>query len=60
MSPDLESWMELNLPHKIPSLAFFLTDAGKVYIPESARNPFLLDLDKLKPNSKKMIDLILV
>lgn len=58
LSPDVDSWMELNLPYKIPSLAFFLTDDGKVFIPSSGRNPYLLDLDKLAPKNKKSLDVL--
>ncbi len=47
--PDLEAWQELTLAFPVTSLAFFLTDEGKIYIPESRRNPYLLDLDKLNP-----------
>lgn len=56
LSPDVDSWMELNLPYKIPSLAFFLTEDGKVFVPESQRNSYLLDLDKFKPKQKNKID----
>lgn len=37
LSPDVDTWMELNLPYKIPSLAFFLTEDGKVFIPRVIR-----------------------
>ena len=57
-SPDLDSWLELNLPHKIPSLAFFLTEGGKIYIPNSGRNPYLLDLDKLCSKNNKKLDFL--
>lgn len=49
-SPDIEAWDALVLPEKINSLSFFLTSHGAVYIPESQKNPYLLDLDKLKPH----------
>lgn len=58
LSPDVDSWMELNLPYKIPSLAFFLTEDGKVFVPSSGRNPYLLDLDKLVPKNKKSLDVL--
>ena len=53
-SPDLDSWLSLSLPFKINSLAFFKTDAGKVFIPQSQKNPYLLDFDKLAPKSKHL------
>lgn len=56
LSPDVDSWMELNLPYKIPSLAFFLTETGSVFVPSSQKNPYLLDLDKFAPKSKKIIE----
>ncbi len=58
MSPDIESWMQLNLPNKINSLSFFLTTDGNVYIPESQKNPYLLDLQKLRPKTKSSVDFV--
>lgn len=56
-SPDLEAWDALVLPKSINSLSFFLTENGRIFIPSSARNPYLLDLDKLQPKTKNKIDL---
>jgi len=55
-SPDIEAWESLSLPYKINSLSFFLTADGSQFIPLSQRNPYLLDLDKLRPKPKKNID----
>jgi len=60
LSPDLDSWLKLTLPHKINSLAFFLTENGKPYIPESQQNPYLLDLEKLKGNKKNKVDFTII
>ncbi len=57
LSPDLDSWLSLNIGI-LPSLAFFLTSEGKIFIPSSGRNPYLLDLDKLRPKSKSSIDFV--
>lgn len=56
--PDLEAWAALKLPNKINSLSFFLLKENKIYIPLSQRNPYLLDLDKLRPKNEKKIDFI--
>jgi hypothetical protein len=50
--PDFDSWLSLSIG-KLPSLAFFLTPDGEIFIPSSARNPFLLDFDKLRPKPRK-------
>lgn len=46
-TPDLDSWLSVKLPKTIYSLAFFLTEQGKHFIPESRANPYVFDLDKL-------------
>lgn len=51
-SPDIDAWMALDIS-LVPSLAYFLSEVGQVYIPQSQQNPYLLDLDKLQPKSKK-------
>lgn len=48
LSPDIHSWLSLQIPFSINSLAFFLTEEGKIYIPESTHNPYLLDFDMLR------------
>lgn len=55
-SPDIDAWDSLSLPYKINSLSFFLTSEGSLFIPQSQKNPYLLDLDKLQSKSKKNID----
>ncbi len=57
-SPDLESWLSLSLPIKISSLSFFLTKEGELYCPESCKNPYLLDLQKLRPKTKSSVDFV--
>jgi hypothetical protein len=53
--PDLHSWLALEIPFKINSLAFFLKPESHCYIPISQENPYLLDMDELKP--KNAVDL---
>ena len=48
LSPDLKSWYALELPMKINSLAYFLTEDGKIFVPKSQKNDYLLDLEKFK------------
>lgn len=43
-SPDLDAWLALNMSYKLTSLAFFLTENGKSFIPQSQNNPYLFDL----------------
>ncbi len=45
--PDIEAWFGLNLSG-LPSLAYFLTEEGSMFIPTSQKNPYLLDLSKLE------------
>ena len=56
-SSDLDAWLSLNIG-KLPSLAFFLKDENRIFVPQSQKNPYLLDLDKLRSKSKKSIDFI--
>lgn len=53
-SPDLDAWLELNLTNSIASLSFFLCKDGVIFRPLSQKNPYLLDLDKLKPRTNKL------
>lgn len=48
LCPDLDAWYGLTLPKKINSLSYFLSSEGKDFIPESQKNPLLLDLHKFR------------
>lgn len=47
LSPDINSWLSLNISN-LPSLAYFLTENGKLFVPTSQDNPYLLDMSKLE------------